>query len=658
MIDRLLLLGIVVLLGGVATAADPAVRPALATQDLLDFDLPGTEGGSVRPDRDSAVELHVVCFLGTECPLAQLYGPRLSDLAKRYAPRVGFIGIDPNQQDSMDELRAYGERQAIPFPLAKDHDQAITKRFGATRTPEVFVVDAAGKVRYRGRIDDQYSPGIARSEPTTHDLRTAIEQLLSKKTVAVPATDAVGCRIAPRRQPDPNSKVTFTDQVSRVLLRNCVECHRDDEIGPFALTDYDEVVGWADMILEVIDDGRMPPWHAAEGHTELANARQMSDSDRQVLHDWVDAGTPFGKASELPGLPERVAGWRLPNAPDVVFAMRDQPFAVPAAGTVEYQYFVVDPGFETDRWVSAAEVIPGNRRVVHHCIVFVRPPDGTDFREIGFLTAYVPGQSPTVLPAGYARRIRAGSQFVFQMHYTPTGTPQQDMTKVGLKFTSAESVTHEVLVTGGIEQDFEIPPHTHDFSVQGEVDWFPEHGELLAVAPHMHVRGKSFELVAERAGKSETLVRVPQYDFNWQHNYKFATPLPLASIDRLRFRCSFDNSAGNLSNPDPNQYVTWGDQTQEEMSVVFLQVARSLNAKSTVAKPDHAALVKQRAEREQQATAFAVDFIKRFDANGDQRVSTSEVPTAFREFQFRKTDRDGDGFLRKKELLRAARERF
>ena len=171
-------------------------------------------------------------------------------------------------------------------------------------------------------------------------------------------------------------------------------------------------------------------------------------------------------------------------------------FVVPADGTVEYQYFVVDPGFTEDRWVTAAQVIPGNPAIVHHSIVFIRPPDGARFRGVGWLGAYVPGQRTFLLPPGRARFVPAGSKLVFQQHYTPNGQAQEDLTRVGLLFGDAAEITHEVFTLVGIDQEFEIPPYAPAFTVDGQVRWFPPRGELLAIMPHMHLRGKSFRFWA------------------------------------------------------------------------------------------------------------------------------------------------------------------
>ena len=211
---------------------------------------------------------------------------------------------------------------------------------------------------------------------------------------------------------------------------------------------------------------------------------------------------------------------------------------------------------------------------MHHAIVFVRPPDGESFTGIGWLTAYVPGQRATQFPPGFARRIPAGSKFVFQMHYTPNGKAQFDQTKIGLNFIDEASVTHEVFTLAGIDQEFEIPPNVAEHAVDASVSWLPKEGMLLAAMPHMHLRGKSFQ-VRTRSGDSESIqLDVPHYDFNWQHTYEWSEPIPLRDIDRLSFTATFDNSVANPFNPNPNEYVMWGDQTWEEMAVAFFEVAR------------------------------------------------------------------------------------
>ncbi|MEZ6087518.1 MAG: redoxin domain-containing protein [Pirellulaceae bacterium] len=596
---RRLPISLFLVLFGLLVSSDGSVRAGQPKPPLADVRLPiSADGKSVPLFDPSNAKLHVVCFLGTECPLARLYGPRLAALdAELRDAGVRVLGVNSNRQDSMADVQEFIKQYEISFPFAKDYDGVAARGLGATRTPEVFVIDDQGSVRYQGRIDDQYRPGLSRPFPTKNDLRDAVDALLAGKTVAQPRTTAVGCIIGQSGELASDGSVTFCDQVSRLLNQHCVECHREGEIGPFSLTDYDEVVGWGDMMLEVIDQGRMPPWHANPDHGSFVGSRHMSDRDKQLLRQWVDEGMPFGDTEKLPEpLPPR-GDWGL-GKPDAVFEMNHTPYLVPAEGTVEYQYFVVDSGFTEDQWIQAAEVIPGDRSVVHHAIVFVRPPDGESVRGVSWLTAYVPGQRVAKYPDGMARRVPAGSKFVFQMHYTPNGRQTPDLTKVGIKLADPESITHEVFTLAAIDQDFEIPPHEGHFPVEISPGTLPESGQLLAVAPHMHLRGKAFRLTGKWNDARQTiLVDVPAYDFNWQHSYVFAQPIDLAELASLDGTVWFDNSEGNLVNPDPSEYVSWGDQTWEEMALGVFEVAQPLQAPVT-----QVAAMRDDAQRKEPAT--------------------------------------------------------
>ncbi|MCA9060420.1 MAG: alkyl hydroperoxide reductase, partial [Planctomycetaceae bacterium] len=313
-----------------------------------------------------------------------------------------------------------------------------------------------------------------------------------------------------------------------------------------------------------------------------------------------------------------------------------------------------------DKWINGAQIIPGNRSVVHHAIAFVRPPDGSMLRGIGWLTAYVPGQRLSTVPHGYARRIPAGSKIVFQMHYTTNGTAQDDLTRIGLTFIDESQVTHELMTTIGIDQDFEIPPHDPAYAVSGTARWFPKEGRLLAIAPHMHFRGKAFELSAERNGEFEPLLKVPHYDFNWQHGYELETPLPLSDITDLHFKVTFDNSEDNPFNPNPAESVTWGDQTWEEMAVVFLEVAepRTPDGTHEEQRLTDAQPVELTDEQRAQAEQFVADFFEDLDTNRNGVVLRSELPISVREFSFDLFDLDGNGVATRDEVMQAAEQRL
>lgn len=515
----------------------------------------------------------VIAVLGTECPLAKLYAPRLVQLAKRFADSgVTVIGINANQQDSLSELAAYAKIHDLNFPLLKDVGNVVVDRLGAVRTPEVFLLDADRVIRYWGRIDDQYVVGRQRTAATREDLALAIEEVLAGRPVSVPQTDAPGCFIGRVYQPQPDAEVTYSGHVAAVLNRRCVECHREGEIAPFALTNYDEVVGWAETIAEVVSDGRMPPWHADPKYGKFENDCRMSEAEQQLIYDWVAAGAPEGDPALKPAPPRFAEGWRLPRVDQEVF-ISDAAFHVPAEGTVNYKYFKVDPGFTEDKWIQGAQCKAGHRGVVHHIIVFVRPPNGRRRGgiESGFLAATAPGASPLLLEDGMAKLVPAGSQLVFQMHYTPNGSPQQDRSSIGLMFAEPGSVRRQVETEAVETKMILIPPRTADYQKKAE-QYFRRDTLVLSLFPHMHLRGKSFRYVAEYAsGEKEILLDVPHYDFNWQQTYVFAEPKLLPAGTRVRCIAHYDNSAENIANPDPNRVVTFGEQTWDEMLIGFME---------------------------------------------------------------------------------------
>lgn len=610
------------------------------------FPLAGIDGREIA--LDAAAPCHVIAFLGVGCPVARQYASRLEEIAGTYAKRgVRFIGVDANRQDSAAEFSAAGHESGVTFPLAMDPGQRIARALGATRTGGVVVLDAAGRIAYAGRVDDQFAPGVAKPEPTSRDLVAAIDDLLAGRPPAVPRTEPVGCLItfdtAPAGAPAVAAGApTFHGEILPLLRTHCLECHRQGEIGPFDVSTIEEVSGWAAMMLETMEQGRMPPWHASPEHGSFKNARHMPREAIDLFRHWLDAGMPAGDPGPASPEPAFASGWRLPRPPDVVVPLGRRPYAVPPTGTIDYQYFVADPRLDGETWVAAAQVVPGAPSVVHHAIVFARPERMADFRGLSLVSAYVPGQRATTFPAGYARRVPARSKFVFQMHYTPDGRGHGDLTQIGLVTVPRAEVTHEVTTLAALEQDFEIPAHAAAHPVRAELSRWPAGSTLLAVSPHMHLRGRSFEVTARRLdGTTESLLSVPRYDFNWQHTYEFAEPLALDAIERLEIVATFDNSAANPVNPAPHETVMWGDQTDEEMALAFFEVASPLSADGEIAParrgPDDTA------ERDALAAGRADEFLRRFDADGDGAVTRAEASRIVRDYSFGLLDADGDG---------------
>jgi hypothetical protein len=359
---------------------------------------------------------------------------------------------------------------------------------------------------------------------------------------------------------------------------NCVFCHRPGQIAPFTLTSYEDVAGWASMIDEVVQTERMPPWHANNQFGHFKNDARLNDKDKATISKWVANGAPEGDPKDKPEPPKFAEGWMIPK-PDQVLYMADKAYDVPATGVVEYQMFVVDPGWKEDKWISAIEPRPGNPSVVHHILLFVIPPDGKVNGGLGggndFLGAFAPGLRPEPLQTGLARFVPGGSKLVFQMHYTPNGSQQSDRSYCGFVFADPKSVKQEVRVTSAVNAVFQIPPGADDFAVASRYI-FTDDAMLLTLMPHMHLRGKAFRYEATYPdGKKEVLLDVPRYDFGWQTNYRLTEPKFMPRGTRMDCYAKFDNSEGNLNNPDPKAAVRFGDQTFEEMMIGFFEATNA-----------------------------------------------------------------------------------
>jgi peroxiredoxin len=577
---------------------------------------------SLKDLKDS--KLVVVAFVGTECPLAKLYGPRLGKLAKEFeAKGVAFFGIDSNSQDQITAIAAYARLHEIGFPILKDLGNKVADQFGAQRTPSVFVLDGERTIRYAGRIDDQYGIGFQKDKPASTDLVNALNELLDGKKVTKAETEAQGCFIGRARDPRTNAAVTYSKHIAPILNARCVECHRAGDIAPFELTNYKQAAGFAETILEVVDDNRMPPWHADPKHGKFANERRLNDAEKKLISDWVVAGAPEGDPKDLPKPPVfPEVGWQLSRKPDLVVNMRSTPYDVPAEGAVKYQYFIASSGTTEEKWIEAVEVQPGNRAVVHHVLVFALQKDGKDITAAvggvnGFLAAFVPGLRPLPYPDGMAKRLPAGANLLFQIHYTPNGSKTQDMTRVGFIFTDGNKVKYEVKTTSAAGRQINIPPGAENHKVEANRK-LPSDVQLLAFSPHMHVRGKSFFYEAIYPdGKKEALLDVPHYDFNWQTAYRYAEPKRFPAGTKIHAVAHFDNSTRNLSNPDPTQTVHWGDQTWNEMMIGYFDVALP---KDKAAEFDTVKFPPGGIEIPAQARSL----LKNYDKNNDGKIDEKE----------------------------------
>jgi hypothetical protein len=359
-----------------------------------------------------------------------------------------------------------------------------------------------------------------------------------------------------------------------------------------SLITYKETRPWAKAIREAVATKRMPPWFADPHVGKFANDRSLSQADIDILVKWADSGAPEGNPKDAPAPRQFVTGWNIGN-PEYSIEMPAE-YTVPATGTIEYTYFVIPTGFPEDKWVSMAEIRPGNRKVVHHVIAFVREPgskwlkdakpgeafvpkkgsgDGQNGGAGGeFLVGYAPGYPAEAYGQGMAKRIKAGSDIVLQMHYTADGKEQADKTRVGFVFTK-EPPKERLFTLAAGNTKFVIPPGAPDHKVESKIT-LQQDTTLISFLPHMHLRGKAFEYRAVYpTGETEELLRVPRYDFNWQLTYRPERPIVLPKGTTIECTAWFDNSANNKFNPDPKAEVRFGDQSWEEMMFGFFNVA-------------------------------------------------------------------------------------
>ena len=388
---------------------------------------------------------------------------------------------------------------------------------------------------------------------------------------------------------------TFYRDVLPILQTNCQTCHRPGEVAPMSLVTYEQARPWALAIKKATQSRAMPPWFAEPGITRYANEHEkvLSETALDTLARWADGGAPAGDPATAP--PARVfpSGWNI--TPDVVVEM-PKPFELPARGTINYKYVLVKTNFPEDMWVVAAEMRPGDPAVLHHGKVWVRPPGskwmekaepgeayetetqrdilGRNSVEEGndILGKFNPGLGPQRFDRqGAAKFIPKGSDLVFELHYTTSGKPASDVSKLGLVLTETPPDTRYFFHAGPTALNLAIPPNDGKAEVVSEVT-LGEDARLVYAQPHMHLRGKDFELrVVSPEGVSQTVLK-GRFDFEWQIGYELAEPVPIPKGSKLQFITHFDNSKGNRFNPNPETKVLWGPQNWDEMSNCFIGV--------------------------------------------------------------------------------------
>jgi peroxiredoxin len=510
----------------------------------------------------------VFVFANTTCPVVQRYWPKLNRLDAEFRDRrVQFVAVNVANDDSVAEMAQQAIDFGIEFPFVKDVDGACTRALGVERTPEVVVLDSQRRLKYRGRIDDQQRVSGAAPEVLHDDLRLAIVATLAGEAPPQAETSVDGCLITlpaftPSREP-----VTFARDILPILQKHCQECHHaDSPSAPFALTTYNEVSSHGQMIAEVVADRRMPPWFASR-QQHFSNERGLSPGERRQIQAWVRGSMLEGDASQAPApLTFKSSKWEI-GEPDLVVTSLET-HSLPADGVIDYRYIVLPYVFPQDTWISAAEILPDNPRVVHHCNMGHFAP-GKQFSEGNFITGRVPGGTALIADEGVAYRIPKGSVVGLQIHYTTTGKPEKNRMSVGFRFPRAK-VHKELKHLQVSTSQFAIQPGAAAYPVISSRT-LPADAEGIGMFSHMHLRGKDMTFIAHPPqGEPEVLLSIPNYNYAWQQNYRWNPGTKRFSKGtRIEVIAHYDNSAFNPFNPDPKAEVRNGPQTFHEMMFGF-----------------------------------------------------------------------------------------
>ncbi|MEW6320705.1 MAG: tetratricopeptide repeat protein [Acidobacteriota bacterium] len=558
-------------------------------------DLDGRPLDPLEPQRGIAAT--VLLFTATDCPISNRYAPEVVRLRDAFASRgVRFHLVYANAAETPGAIRAHAARFEYGLSIVRDPAHVLVAQAGASITPEAAVFDASGQLRYRGRIDDRYVDfGVDRPAPTRRDLADALAAVLDGRPVAEPVTRAVGCFI-PSPSTSAEAPVTFARDVAPILFDRCGICHRPGGAAPFSLLTYEAVRPRAAQIAAVTESRYMPPWKVEPGYGPFVGQRPLSAQEIGILRRWADAGAPEGDRAALPATPTWPDdGWQL-GTPDLVVSL-DRPYMLPAAATDVFRIFVIPLPVTSTRYVRGIEFRPGNPKVVHHANLRIDRtgqsrkldeadpvpgyeglmPRSAEYPDGHFL-GWTPGQLAPLVPAELAWGLQPGTDLVVQLHMQPSGAVEEVAPSIGFFFSDRPPHRAPAILRLG-SQGIDIPPGRREHAIQ-DAYVLPVDADVLAIQPHAHYRAR--EIVGEATapdGSRRTLLHIRDWDFRWQHVYRFETPVRLPKGTTLSMRFTYDNSADNPRNPQqPPERVLWGQRSVDEMGDLWFQLRTDTEA--------------------------------------------------------------------------------
>jgi len=616
--------------------------PALAdTRHVDNFMLLDHTGKAQQLYYQSDASAVVIMVQGNGCQIVRSTLADFKALRDDYAGRgVRVYMINSNLQDTRQAIADEAAEWGIDIPILHDSAQIIGQSLELTRTAEVLVIDPkTWNIVYRGALNNRVDYERQKDEASAHYVRDALDSLIAGEEVEFSSVAGPGC-IINFPDKDAGQSISYSDTIAPLLIENCVACHVEGGIAPWAMSEYRMVRGFAPMMREVIRTKRMPPWHADPEIGHWVGDAGITDEDTQTLISWIEAGAPRGDGvdplTEIAPLDNK---WTL-GEPDLILEL--PAYDVPASGSVDYLFPVINNPLDHDVWVVAATIIPGDARVVHHVLLGSgdEAPEEGDKESVfqNYIMGYAPGNESSHMPEGTGVFVPAGGVYQLQMHYTPIGKATTDYTRVGLYFADAPPANflrnHVIL-----DPTIKIAPNApeHEESAYFE---FWEDAVIYSLVPHSHYRGRAsdFQLVYPD-GETEVILSVPNYDFNWQRTYTFTEPKKVPRGTKLIHRTVYDNSAKNPGNPDPDRLVPWGLQSHDEM--LYGSVSFSWTNETSDA-PTHSYM-----------TSEAAQWLGFMDKDMDGMAAKDELPKRLRMnigWKWWFVDKNHDGGLDREEL--------
>ena len=397
--------------------------------------------------------------------------------------------------------------------------------------------------------------------------------------------------------PGLGAQLTYHKDVESIMQAKCQQCHRPNDVAPFALMTYDDVSTYLSDVRQQVSTNVMPPWKPVPGIGSFRNSYALSDADRQTILDWISQGAVEGDPADAPPAPPvNDSPWQL-GQPDIILNLPQYSPSATAADT--YRCFSMPSGMTSDVYLNAAQALPGAAQEVHHILIFMdetgeslqyEGQDGSPgydcFGSVGlqtlgagdYLGSWVPGARVQALDPGIGLLLKANSRVVVQVHYHPSGRASTDQTSLGFYLAPAGSVKHRMLAIPIVNTDFTIPANNSAYPVQATLQipnlGVPLSGNIIQVGPHMHLLGRQIGIDLVHADTSTTpLILIDDWDFNWQSMYTLTNQIPFVTGDSVVVSSVFDNSDGNPKNPnDPIVPVSWGEGTTDEMVVGYVGV--------------------------------------------------------------------------------------